>query len=391
MDPRDPPLRRFDLDWIRIGAFLLLILYHVGMYYVSWDWHVKSPHASTALEPLLTLINPWRLSILFLVSGAATAFMLKRRSTGELARNRSSRLLIPLVFGMLVIVPPQSYFEVVEKGAYAGGFLEFWGRYLRADGSFCRGDECLILPTWNHLWFVAYLWFYTMVLAALLKLRPSLVTAARDFVERRLAGSGVLVIPWLLLALLRVAMLSAFPQSHTFIDDWYNHAQYFLVFALGFLCVDATRTWAALVGYRRVALLAALASYLFLAWYFSVFTDEHLPPDWLRMLQRVVYAGNQWAWIVAILGYGRQLLDRDNAARRYLTDAIFPFYIVHQTVIIAAAVWLRPLDLQPAVEGGLLIAITATACVATYEIARRLGWLRPLFGLKPAPRAAGPQ
>lgn len=386
MDPRDPPLRRFDLDWIRIGAFLLLILYHVGMYYVSWDWHVKSPHASTALEPLLTLINPWRLSILFLVSGAATAFMLKRRSTGELARNRSSRLLIPLVFGMLVIVPPQSYFEVVEKGGYAGGFLEFWGRYLRADGSFCRGDECLILPTWNHLWFVAYLWFYTMVLAALLKLRPSLVTAARDFVERRLAGPGVLVIPWLLLALLRVAMLSAFPQSHTFIDDWYNHAQYFLVFALGFLCVDATRTWAALVGYRRVALLAALASYLFLAWYFSVFTDEHLPPDWLRMLQRVVYAGNQWAWIVAILGYGRQLLDRDNAARRYLTDAIFPFYIVHQTVIIAAAVWLRPLELAPVVEGAVLIAITAAACVATYEFVRRIRWLRPLFGLKPAPR-----
>lgn len=116
MDPRDLPLRRYDLDWIRIGAFLLLILYHVGMYYVSWDWHVKSPHASPALEPLLLLVNPWRLSILFLVSGAATAFMLRRQRPGELARRRSSRLLIPLVFGMLVIVPPQSYFEVVEKG-----------------------------------------------------------------------------------------------------------------------------------------------------------------------------------------------------------------------------------------------------------------------------------
>jgi hypothetical protein len=381
MDPRDLPLRRYDLDWIRIGAFLLLILYHVGMYYVSWDWHVKSPHASPALEPLLLLVNPWRLSILFLVSGAATAFMLRRQRPGELARRRSSRLLIPLVFGMLVIVPPQSYFEVVEKGGYADGFLAFWGRYLQADGSFCRGDECLILPTWNHLWFVAYLWFYTMVLAAVLALRPSLV-AARRFVERRLTGFGVLVIPWLALVFLRVTMLSAFPPSHTLIDDWYNHAQYFLVFAFGFLCVDAPRTWDALVRYRRVALLAALASYLFLAWYFGTYTGERSPPDALRMLQRAIYAANQWAWIVAILGHGRLLLDRDSAARRYLTDAIFPFYIVHQTVIIAAAVWLRPLGFQPAAEAGLLIAITAAACVTTYEVVRRTGWLRPLFGLK---------
>ena len=383
---RELPLRRYDLDWIRIGAFLLLILYHVGMYYVPWDWHVKSPTPSAALEPLLLLVNPWRLSILFLVSGAATAFMLRRQAPGELARHRSSRLLVPLVFGMLVIVPPQSYFEVVQKGGYADGFLAFWGRYLRADGSFCRGDECLILPTWNHLWFLPYLWFYTMVLAAVLALRPSLVVAARRFVEHRLAGPGVLIAPWLALALLRVTMLSAFPQSHTFIDDWYNHAQYLLVFAFGFLCIDAPRVWEALVRYRRTALLVALASYLFLAWYFGTYSDDRVPPDALRMLQRVIYAANQWAWIVAILGHGRLLLDRDSAARRYLTDAIFPFYIVHQTVIIAAAVWLRPLELRPALEAGLLIAITAAACVATYEVVRRVPWLRPLFGLKPTPR-----
>ena len=67
--------RRYDLDWIRICAFGVLVLYHVGMYYVTWDWHVNSPHASHALEPLMLLSSPWRLSLLFLVSGAATAFL----------------------------------------------------------------------------------------------------------------------------------------------------------------------------------------------------------------------------------------------------------------------------------------------------------------------------
>src|SRR5687767_9355722 len=112
--------RRIDLDWIRIGAFLVLILYHVGMYYVSWDWHVKSPAASRTLEPLMLAVNPWRLALLFLVSGAATAFMLRRLAPGPLARSRSLRLLVPLLFGMFVVVPPQAYFEVVEKVAYTG-------------------------------------------------------------------------------------------------------------------------------------------------------------------------------------------------------------------------------------------------------------------------------
>ena len=66
--------RRHDLDWVRVSAFALLVLYHVGMYYVTWDWHVKSPAASDTLEPFMLLSSPWRLALLFLVSGAATAF-----------------------------------------------------------------------------------------------------------------------------------------------------------------------------------------------------------------------------------------------------------------------------------------------------------------------------
>jgi peptidoglycan/LPS O-acetylase OafA/YrhL len=91
--------RRYDLDWLRIAVFLLLILYHVGMYYVSWDWHVKSPHASRAIEPLMLLTSPWRLSLLFLISGVATSYLLERRGSRGFLGQRSVRLLIPLVFG----------------------------------------------------------------------------------------------------------------------------------------------------------------------------------------------------------------------------------------------------------------------------------------------------
>src|ERR1700730_9266332 len=97
--------RRFDLDWVRIGAFMLLIFYHVGMYYVTWDWHVKSPSASPAIEPLMMLSSPSRLSVLSLIAGVATGYLLDREGGRGFLGRRSVRLLVPLIFGMAVVVP----------------------------------------------------------------------------------------------------------------------------------------------------------------------------------------------------------------------------------------------------------------------------------------------
>ncbi|TKW78321.1 MAG: acyltransferase, partial [Bradyrhizobium icense] len=161
------PDRRVDLDWVRIAAFGLLILYHVGMFYAPWNWHIKSAQPVTALEPLMLALNPWRLALLFLVSGVATRFMLRKTAAGALIRSRSSRLLIPLAFGMLVIVPPQAYIQIVEALGYEGGFVDFYLKHYFAFGKEFCPNPCIILPTWNHLWFVAYLWVYTLVLASL--------------------------------------------------------------------------------------------------------------------------------------------------------------------------------------------------------------------------------
>ncbi len=101
--------RRYDLDWLRITAFGLLILYHCGMFYVSWDWHVKSSRASETIEPLMMLTSPWRLTLLFLISGAATRFMADKMKVGGFLSARMARLWPPLLLGVFVIVPPQSY------------------------------------------------------------------------------------------------------------------------------------------------------------------------------------------------------------------------------------------------------------------------------------------
>lgn len=382
--------RRHDLDWVRVLAFGLLVLYHVGMYYVTWEWHVDSPHASPTLEPFMMLSSPWRLSLLFLVSGVATAFLLDRlrgdapRAPLRFLGQRSRRLLLPLAFGMLVVVPPQSYYEVVDKlpGGYHDGYLAFWARYLAADDSFCRGGDCLVVPTWNHLWFVAYLWVYSVLAWLALRLAPHAVAAAGERLGGWLSrGAVLLVAPALLLGLARMAMIGRFGSTHALVDDWYNHVQYFGVFALGLLLARQARVWDAFVRLRWTGLALWLGSWLAIALYFELFRELQAPQA-LQLGMRAAWGLNQWCAIVAILGFARRHAPGDSPALRYLSQAVFPVYILHQSIIVLLAWQLRPLGLRPLLEGPLLVALTFVLAFAGYETIRRIPPLRPLFGLR---------
>ena len=376
--------RRPDLDWIRVGAFFLLILYHVGMFYVPWDFHVKSPHPVEAIEPLMLLTNPWRLTLLFLVSGAATRFMADKMTAGGLAGARLWRLLPPLIFAMLVIVPPQSFYEIVEQvPQLAEPFWPFYAKYVTASGHWCDADGCLITPTWNHMWFVAYLLFYSLVLALVLKMARAPVTRLGDWLTDGLRGWGLLVWPVLLLAVFRLALAPIFDVTHALVDDWYNHAVSLSAFLFGFLTARSLSMRDEFVRLRWPALTLALVAWAaFTAYAWQYRADDAHPPEALQRLMRVVYAVDQWCAIAAILGFGGKHLTRGGPVLTYLTLGVFPFYIVHQTVIIVVGHHLARVGLNQALEAAILIATTFAACFLTYEVVRRVPILRPLFGLK---------
>lgn len=380
--------RRHDLDWLRVIAFGLLVLYHVGMYYVSWGWHVKSPFANEGPEPFMLLSSPWRMSLLFLISGVATAYMLRGPASGFF-RRRSRQLLLPLLFGMLVIVPPQAYLQVVEQlpGGYGESYLAFYGKYLSGYHGFCGTDgDCLRLPTWNHLWFLPYLWSYTVLAWLAWRLLPATgLQRLRAALGRILSGWGALLLPVAVLAAARLLMVERFEQTHALIDDWYSHAQYFSVFLIGFLAAFDSRFWEALQRLRWVSLLVAAACHAAFvhAWHFAGYDDAHPIPEALRLWLRLAWAADQWCAIAALLGFAYRWRHADSPALRYLTVAVFPVYILHQTVIVVLAHALKPLKIAPALEAMLLVGATFALCFAGYALIRRSRILRPLFGLRP--------
>lgn len=373
------PPRLTELDWLRIGAFGLLILYHCGMFYVSWDWQVKSPRLVPALEWPMQLVNPWRMGLVFLVSGAATGLM-----TVTL-RARSRRLLLPLLFGMLVVVPPQAYLEVVEKLHWPGSYAAFMRLYLSGYDGFCRGDDCLSLPTWNHLWFLPYLWLYTVAALGAGRWLPSTILTADWSVLT--CGARLLWLPWLWLALLRNALMPHWPTTHDLLHDLYAHALYGTLFLLGLALFghrgDRHGAWAAALRLRWWALAGALlATALAFAAEWAYPGDTLIPQPLLALL-RANTALRQWLPVLALLGFARRhLAGCDGPWRRALTEAVFPCYVAHQTLTVVAGHLLAQQHWPLALESSALVAVTVLGSLAIWLAVRRVPLLAPAMGVR---------
>ena len=372
------PSRRYDLDWLRIIAFALLIFYHIGMFYVTWDWHVKSPRASEWAEPLMLITNPWRLDLLFLISGVGARYMLDKMTLLTFAGSRFHRLFWPLLFAMFIIVPPQSYYEILDAfrlgqvAPFPLSYPDFYVKYATGYGGWCDGADCLRVPTWNHMWFVAYLLVYSLILALIWPLLKRL--------RLRLPVWTFIVLPWLYMWLIRATLFPVFGDTHALTDDWYLHALYVFLFCLGALIGKSDTVFEAIRRGRWLWLcLATLAYAIFMP--LSLWSGSDLSPLALTGL-RGAREAQAWFAILTLLGFARQhLSDKDGPLRRTLNEAVFPFYIAHQTIIVVGAFYLAKLGLPLWLEFSLLVALTAGGCALTYLIVRRIGVLRPLFGL----------
>ncbi len=385
------PQRLEALDLLRVCAFGLLILFHCGMYYVSWDWHVKSPRVVTSLEPVMHLSSPWRMALLFVISGAVLALIAQRApNSGKLAWRRTQVLMAPLLMGLFITVLPQAYMEAREKLQYAGSLWEFALRYWAADTSFCDSKGCMPLPTWNHLWFLPYVWTYSLVLLGLVYLGAfARLQAAGGWLSR---GPQLLWLPVLWFALVRNTLFVHFPSTHDWTHDAYNHALYASAFFLGAIILgqreQAQRDalWARVHRLRWWTLSGAMVAMLLHFGVNSVWKPQALP-EWALAAMRANTGFRQWLPIVAALGFAHGFCMRraalpPSALLRYLSGMVFCAYVLHQTVLVVLAPNLALLKLPLPMEAGLLVVLTFCASWMGFDVLRRAGVLGVWFGIR---------
>jgi hypothetical protein len=366
------PAREFGLDWLRVFAFAVLIFYHSGMFFVPWDFHLKNNVIADWLTWPMLFFNRWRLGLLFFISGCGVAFSLRRRSLLQFSSERLRRLFIPLAFGMLVIVPPQIYFERLAQGAAYSSYWDFWNTVFQFQpypkGSF----------SWHHLWFVAYIGIFSLTLIPIFGLlrAPSgqrALAALASLFERHPWTIYLIHIPSYCVA---ITLGPRWPTTHNLISDWANLSASLLTFLWGFVFAAQPRLLDLLERRRREWLTGAL---FFTALFFLRRAFQWQGPLWDYA---PISGYMSLLWIFALTGFSRHHLHRGGPLLAYATQAVYPFYIVHQTIIIAFGFWIRNWDLAVTAKLALMMLVTLIGSWAAFELVRRSALTRLLFGLK---------
>ena len=378
--------RRYDLDWLRIIAFAILVYFHAAIVFVPGGLPLIQNHeTSPVLEWLVDFLHQFRLALLFLVSGVGVGFSLKRRSRLRFVAERSVRLLIPLLVGIVFIVPPMVYAEKVFLGAFSGTFFEFYGCVF-SSGVYPEGNL-----SWHHLWFVLYLYLFCLLgLPWFLRLADrtdQLTIRLLDLFSTGASRLGVyaFVIP---LFVVELALRWAFPGFRDLIHDWASFFHWFLIFLAGYMVANHQFLLARITRLRYVSLaLAALSTGLLFAGFYGAEGLRLNPDDDRIFIKYILYCAIRmtlvWSCLLTCLGFASHYLRFSNRVLTYLNEAVYPLFILHLTVTIVLSYFVVSWDLNLWAKYLLVTTATIFIILALYHcLIRPWNMMRWLFGVK---------
>lgn len=376
--------RRYELDWLRVLAILAVFFFHSARFFDPDDWHVKNPTTYPVLHLPAAVIASWIMPLIFVISGASTYYALGKRSGAEFLQDRSLRLMVPLLVGVFSHAAWQVYLERITHHEFSGSFIAFIPHYF--DGFYGFGGNF----AWEglHLWYLLMLFVFSLVLLPLfLWLRQGSGWRLLDWLGRALSFTGgvyLLAVPVMLL-LATLNPNSLFGQRS--FANW-AIAPYMLIFINGFLVVSNERLYDNARRLRWLSLVLSLvATGVMLACYV-----QYGEPVFGTTLYAGLFAGYalmSWLWIMMILGFAAQHLRFANPFLAYANEAVLPFYIMHQTVLLTVGYWVigSNWQLPDLLTWAIVAFMSLSVCLVLYEfLIRRHNVLRVLFGMKPLAR-----
>jgi glucan biosynthesis protein C len=374
------PARLSYLDWLRVIAVLGVFLFHAVHPFDLTAWHIKNAEQSVAVTFFIAFLFPWGMPFFFLLAGAGSFFALRRRTAGQFARERFQRLLLPFIGGSLLLMPVMLYFEwrhKLQTGVLTSPFVAF---VLDRNVGFT--------PIWfgalgYHLWFLGFLFSFSLLcLPIFLWLKGDAGRRLTSRLATLCKYRSALLLAVIPLAIVRLALHPFFPQEH----NWADFCVQMAFFLLGYLLFShqafvygIRRDWRIHLGVGIGAAAAALA--------IAAFThtlDLQAPPRTpLDVLFWILISIDGWCWTLFFLFIGMRYLDDTNINLVYGQDAILPFFVFHQPVIIVLAYY--AVQWQASLVVKLLFVVIGSFCVTLgiYEfLIRRVAPLSRLFGRK---------
>lgn len=388
MHPKlDLTSRRFDLDWLRVIAILAVFLFHTTRFFDPLDWHVKNATTYPSLAFMDAFVTLWGMPLVFIVSGASLYFALKP-SMLKFIDDKVRRLLVPLVVGIFTFSALQVYFERITHHQFNGTFFDFIPHYFQGWYPFDGGNFAWM---GMHLWYLMLLFIYTLLLM------PLLYWLKKGSGQNTLRSLGdLLARPFLVFSVgIAVALLLTVLDPNTIwgakaFGAW-SFVPYLLFLFAGFLVMSHEGIQKRITQYRWLSLGLGIVLIAGLIWYWQQ-NGEPLFGTWTYTAFNMLYGFASWCWIQTVLGFGFKHLNAPRPILFYAGQAVLPFYILHQTVLLTVGYFIVQWQLPDLLKWALIATVSFASIALLYEfVIRRANLLRFLFGMKPLAPSAQPR
>jgi glucans biosynthesis protein C len=382
--------RRYDFDWLKVAATFTVFIFHCLRFFDFGAWHVKNNQLDPISTTIAGILLQWIMPLFFLLSGTSIYFALKSRTAGQFIKERLLRLLIPLLFGIFILSPPQVYLERLSNpargvapwtgGQFSGSFWEFIPYYFQ--GWYLFGG--------NFAWMGIHLWYLLVLLLFSLLLLPLFLAIRQGKGQRSIDKLAIaLEKPMVILLLgLPIVILESGLDPTTFgvraAGGW-NFFTYLILLLYGYLVVLDRRIEQAVYRHFIPAVTIAILITPFLLEPVRDFLTSNGAAygSFSYTLFMALRSFNAWCWILAFLSLGRKFLNLNNRSLRYLSEASLPFYLLHQPIILGVGFWIAGWQIGVLPKFIVLSCVSSIAIALIYELfVRRIGLLRFCFGLK---------
>ncbi|WP_051540809.1 acyltransferase [Ahrensia sp. 13_GOM-1096m] len=377
------------LDWLRVIAFAILIIYHSAVGFFPNDfWLISSPNTSATLELLMDLPRVWRLSLLFFISGAGTYFAFRKQSDVQFITARTVRLVVPLLFAMALICAPQVWYERMLVDGYKGNFWQFWTERYFMEGKYPTGNF-----TWAHMWFVGYLFTMTMLFFPVMKFLNTRLGDKINNVFATIFQTRASYCLFLLPLALNLMLTPWFPRAtNTLYNDFAWLAVYLSWFGFGYLYARnhiVANRFLVLHTAEIITLTVIVSVSMYVLFWIDVFDLNLGNRGNHTALYKAFSICLSLMMIYTLLILGLRFLNFKNGFISYFNKAVYPLYIVHQTIIVGLLYYTIKNGFGFSTSLATVMIGTALLSMLSYHlIIKNLGWGRLLFGLDAEGRGA---
>ncbi len=361
--------RRHDLDWLRVIAIFAVYFHHIGMPFNGDDFHIMNSESSKLLDDIMVYFEQFRLPLLFFISGTGTVLAFSKRTWIQFLKERSGRLLIPLFLGIIFIVPPQTYYQYITE------FNSYWQIYAET-----RFET-------NHLWFIENLYVISiLVIPLIVFLKSEKSIKIKNWFEKVSSyqiGFSLIGLP---LVIGTIILKRYYPSGSSSLTNLSETFYYTYFFIAGILFANSQVFWENFKKNRYFHfILFIISSVLFYGYYFipNNFVEPYLSISVRWDIWYGLCCTLGWSFVLTILGYGQVYLNKPSENLKRMNEAIYPFYILHQTIIIVFAYYIIQFKFSIPLKIIILLISSFVTIICIYRfLIYPFKITRKLFGMK---------